>query len=321
MGQRMTRIKLPNWMAGDWLTNRRILLAVIFAAGFGVAGPGLFGLGPPKWFPSDADKSSSRAATTAVPPVPAPVLPAKAAVPEPPLMRGPNSGDAGSITARRPPALLATRIPAGHLTLSGAAQKQSFIDLVLPLIAAANAEIDARRAAMQQAFDNGDRLSLEKWAALYKIDGDDLDDEALFRRLLFRADKVPVPLALAQAAIESGWGTSRFARDGNALFGQWAWTADAGIRPLEATDDRVVVRSFSSLFDSVRAYIHNLNTHYSYADFRAERAEVRTLPVRQKTDRLVTHLHSYAEIGMAYVKKLQRLIKSNNLYRYAIASS
>ena len=201
--------------------------------------------------------------------------------------------------------------------LSGVAQKQSFIDLVLPLLAAANAEIDSRRAAIQQAFEKGDRLSLEKWAVIYKINFVELDNTTLFKRLLSCADQVPVPLALAQAAIESGWGTSRFARDGNALFGQWAWTADAGIRPLEATDDRVVVRSFSSLFDSVRAYIHNLNTHYSYADFRAERAEVRTLPVRQKTDRLVKHLHSYAEIGMAYVEKLQRLIKSNNLQRHS----
>ena len=72
------------------------------------------------------------------------------------------------------------------------------------------------------------------------------------------------------------------------------------------------------MFDSVRAYIHNLNTHYSYADFRAERVEVRTSQAQEQTDRLVTHLHSYAEIGTAYVKKLQRLIKSNNLYRYAI---
>jgi uncharacterized FlgJ-related protein len=321
MKQRMTPTKLPNWMAGDWLTNRRILLAVIFAAGFGVAGPGLFGLGPPKWFAADDDKLSGLAASATGTPAPAPVSPSHMSPPEPPNMGVPSSCDTGSITTRLPHTLLASRIPAGHLALSGAAQKQSFIDLVLPLIAAANAEIDARRAAIQQAFDNGDRLSLEKWAALYKIDAVDLDDEVLFRRLLFRADKVPVPLALAQAAIESGWGTSRFARDGNALFGQWAWTADAGIRPLEATDNRVVVRSFSNLFDSVRAYIHNLNTHYSYADFRAERAEVRALPARQKTDRLVTHLHSYAKIGMAYVKKLQRLIKSNNLYRYAIASS
>ena len=82
-----------------------------------------------------------------------------------------------------------------------------------------------------------------------------------------------------------------------------------------------MVRSFSSLLDSVRAYIHNLNTHYSYAGFRAERAEVRTLQAQQKTDRLVIHLHSYAEIGMAYVKKLQRLIKSNDLYRYANATN
>ena len=317
----MTPTKLPNWMAVDWLTNRHILVAVIFAAGFGFAGPGLLGFGPPKWFAADDIELTGLPAPVAITPVPAPVLPSQMSPPKSPTMASPNSGKAGSINARLPHSLLATRIPAEHLALSGVAQKQSFIDLVLPLIAAANAEIDSRRDAIQEAFDKGDRLSLEKWATLYKIDVADLENATLFKRLLSRADQVPMPLALAQAAIESGWGTSRFARDGNALFGQWAWTADAGIRPLEATDDRVVVRSFSSLFDSVRAYIHNLNTHYSYADFRAERAEVRTLPARQKTDRLVKHLHSYAEIGMAYVEKLQRLIKSNNLYRYAIATN
>ena len=90
--------------------------------------------------------------------------------------------------------------------MSGVAQKQSFIDLVLPLIAAANAEIDSRRDAIQEAFDKGDRLSLEKWATLYKIDVADLENATLFKRLLSRADQVPMPLALAQAAIESGWG-------------------------------------------------------------------------------------------------------------------
>ena len=317
----MSPTKLPSWMVGDWLTNRGILVAVIFAAGFGFAGPGLFGLTPPKWFEADDIELLDFPAPAVAIPVPAPVSLSHTSPPKSPTMGVPNIGDNGSINARLPKTVLASRIPAEHLALSGVAQKQSFIDLVLPLIAAANVEIDIRRGAIQLAFDKGNRLSLEKWAALYKIDFIELDNAALFKRLLSRVDRVPVPLALAQAAIESGWGTSRFARDGNALFGQWAWSADAGIRPLEATDDRVVVRSFGSLFDSVRAYMHNLNTHYSYADFRAERAEVRSLPARQKTDRLVTHLHSYAEIGMAYVEKLQRLIKSNNLYRYSIAAN
>jgi Bax protein len=160
---------------------------------------------------------------------------------------------------------------------------------------------------------------LEKWAKLYKIDLTDQDNKAVMTRLLERADTIPVALALAQAAVESGWGTSRFAIQGNALFGQWAWRDRAGIRPLDASNDRAVVRSFGSLLGSVRAYMHNLNTHSHYQKFREARSALRNRPKVGEAQMLVKYLDRYAEIGHAYVKKLEVLIRSNNFGHFALA--
>ena len=115
------------------------------------------------------------------------------------------------------------QIPPSHQSLSGSAQKASFLKIALPLILAGNEEILRRRDAIRRSNQNDDRADLEKWAYLYDIKITDQDNNALTRQLLRRADVIPVPIALAQAAIESGWGTSRFAIKGNALFGQWAW--------------------------------------------------------------------------------------------------
>ena len=212
-----------------------------------------------------------------------------------------------------------THIPDSHLTLSGTAQKESFIKIVLPLILASNDEISKRREAIKRGFENGDRVTLEKWAKLYKIDVADQDNKALMTRLLKRADTISVALALAQAAVESGWGTSRFAIQGNALFGQWAWRDQAGIRPLDASNDRAVVRSFGSLLGSVRAYMHNLNTHSHYQKFRKARSALRNRPKAGEAKMLVKYLDRYAEIGHAYVKKLEVLIRSNDFGRFALA--
>jgi len=212
-----------------------------------------------------------------------------------------------------------THIPDSHPTLSGTAQKDSFIKIVLPLILASNDEISKRREAIKRGFENGDRATLEKWAKLYKIDVTDQDNKAVMTRLLERADTIPVALALAQAAVESGWGTSRFAIQGNALFGQWAWRDRAGIRPLDASNDRAVVRSFGSLLGSVRAYMHNLNTHSHYQKFRKARSALRNRPKVGEAKILAKYLDRYAEIGQAYVKKLEVLIRSNDFSRFALA--
>jgi uncharacterized FlgJ-related protein len=217
------------------------------------------------------------------------------------------------------PRTFVRQIPPSHLSLSGPAQKASFLKITLPLILAGNEEIMRRRDAIGRSHQNDDRANLEKWATLYDIKITDQDNNMLTKQLLRRADVIPVPIALAQAAIESGWGTSRFAIKGNALFGQWAWRDDAGLRPLTPTNDRAVVRSFGTLSGSVRAYIHNLNTHPHYENFRNARAAIHDEPDEKKTNVLVKHLDRYAEIGPVYVTKLEKLIRTNQFGRYALA--
>jgi Bax protein len=254
-----------------------------------------------------------------------------AAAPAPPTPRETQVASLTSRTAKVPAIpgaaslpLVVTRdfakqIPQSHVGLPVKRQKESFIGITLPLILAANEEISQRRKAIERAVSRGDQATVERWARLYRIETEDRPLEEIERKLLLRADFVPVSLALAQAAIESGWGTSRFALQGNALFGQWAWQKDAGLKPARASNSQAVVRSFPNLFGSVRAYMHNLNTHPRYAAFRARRHLLRG---RTKADlgyQLSNFLDGYAEIGEVYVAKLKTLIRSNDLGRYEVA--
>ena len=138
------------------------------------------------------------------------------------------------VTPLMVPRTFVRQIPTSHQSLSGSAQKASFLEIALPLILAGNEEVMRRRDAIARSNQNDDRANLEKWAYLYGIKITGQDNNTLTKQLLGRADVIPVPIALAQAAIESGWGTSRFAIKGNALFGQWAWRDDAGLRPLDS---------------------------------------------------------------------------------------
>ena len=227
----------------------------------------------------------------------------------------PSSRQASMIVART----FVKTIPEAHLNLPVKRQKEAFINMLLPLILAANDEIRQRRQAIMRAAENADRPSLAKWARLYRIKTRDMSLNRMESELLRRADIIPVSLALAQAAIESGWGTSRFALKGNALFGQWAWDQSAGLKPIEASNSRAVVRSFPNLFGSVRAYMHNLNTHSEYARFRDRRS---LLSGRKRNDlgtQLSVFLDGYAEIGVEYVEKIQTIIRSNDLGQFEAA--
>ena len=315
------------------IENRHILWSALAMLALGLIVPGVFGVKPPQWFavPQQQEPGQNLADGSA---------PTKAQIPATttPDAKIPDAGATAGITSARPdaamseqsslsanpaivmvPADFARRIPERHLALSGADQKQSFINLVLPLIVASNDELVQRRNAVKAAFDAKNRAMLEKWAVLYRVDPEKLDDAELAKQLLRRVDTIPVALALAQAAIESGWGTSRFALQGNALFGQWAWTESAGIRPLAASNERAVVRSFGSLLESVRAYMHNLNTHPSYQRFRLARQRLSPQNKTIKAGTLATYLDSYAEIGTAYVDKLRAVMSSNNFDQYARA--
>ena len=126
-------------------------------------------------------------------------------------------------------------------------------------------------------------------------------------------DEVPVSLALAQAAKETGWGTSRFALEGNALFGQWTWSGE-GLKPKDAEkNEGHKVMKFNVLQASVRAYQRNINTHSTYKEFRKERAKLRDSNKPLDSLILSEFLNNYAETGEKYVEVLQKIIKQNNL--------
>lgn len=322
------------------IENRHILWVALSMVAIGLIVPGGFGVKPPQWFhdrpPQDvaslssdeldaADTSTSVASLGTVPKVEDNLAADRATqqASEPdqtsPAQTSQNQASQNQASAVTVPSKFARHIPAKHFEMTGDIQKESFIKLVLPLILAANEELLQRREAVQAAVQANDRDTLDQWAVLYRIDSEDFDDVGLAERLLRRVDTIPVALALAQAAVESGWGTSRFARQGNALFGQWAWTESAGLRPLAASNDRAVVRSFGSLLESVRAYMHNLNTHQNYKRFREARYRLKPQAEEVKASRLATYLDSYAEIGQAYVKKLLAVMTSNNFDQYAEA--
>ena len=191
-------------------------------------------------------------------------------------------------------------------SLSADQRKKRFVAVILPLILRSNQELNDRREQVMRLIEARDLEKLQQWAQLYRIKNQPKDIDQLGAALLERVNTVPVSIALGQAAIESGWGTSRFALQGNALFGQWAWSKNAGIRPIEASNSKAVVRSFANLFDSVRAYMHNLNTHYSYQDFR----DVRTRPDANNSD-LIDTLINYSEERGLYVDKLKSIIRAN----------
>lgn len=190
-------------------------------------------------------------------------------------------------------------------------RKKRFVAFMLPLILRANVELENRRALIMRDIENQNVERLRQWAELYRVKTNSSDVGELEQALLKRVDTVPVSLALAQAAIESGWGTSRFAVQGNALFGQWAWSQSEGLKPNESRYENAVVRSFVTLFDSVRAYMHNLNTHHSYEDFRQARA----MPDAMTAD-MVKTLINYSEEREAYISKLFSVISKNNFQDY-----
>ena len=131
--------------------------------------------------------------------------------------------------------------------------------------------------------------------------------------LKVRMDEIPVSIAIAQAAKETGWGTSRFAVDGNALFGQWTWS-EQGIKPAGADASSThKVMKFKVLKASIRAYQRNLNTHSSYRDFRKARATQRDNNENLNSLELVTFLDKYAETGKEYTVILKKIIEQNSL--------
>jgi len=191
-------------------------------------------------------------------------------------------------------------------------RKEFFIQIVLPLILQENNNIRLDRKRLFSIINRSNNTNLEKkWLEKkykqYGIPSKDL------LTLKVRMDEIPVSLALAQAAKETGWGTSRFAQEGNALFGQWTWSGE-GLKPKEADENKGhKVMKFNVLQASVRAYQRNLNTHKTYKEFRLARAKLRDAGEPLDSIILSEHLNKYAETGEVYVKILKKIINQNNL--------
>jgi len=191
-------------------------------------------------------------------------------------------------------------------------RKEFFIQIVLPLILKENNNIRLDRKRLFSIINKSDNTKLEKqWLnKKYKQYGVPSKDLSILK---IRMDEIPVSLALAQAAKETGWGTSRFAQEGNALFGQWTWSGE-GLKPKDSDKNQGhKVMKFNVLQASVRAYQRNLNTHSTYKDFRKERAKLRGEGKPLDSLVLSKHLDKYAETGEKYVDVLQQIINQNNL--------
>jgi Bax protein len=198
-------------------------------------------------------------------------------------------------------------------------RKSLFFKTVLPLVLQANEEIlrDRRRLwtlHFQASLGNKpgpvDRLWLIVLAERYGF------KQVSIAALLKRVDIIPPSLALAQAAEESGWGTSRFVREGNAVFGQWTFSGTGGLVPTNRDDGKTHrIRTFNSLLDSVRAYIHNLNTHAAYKKLRRLRSGLRLKGAPVEGLLLVDNIESYSQRGQKYVESIRTLIETNNLHR------
>ena len=191
-------------------------------------------------------------------------------------------------------------------------RKEFFIQIILPLILEENKNINLDRKRLFSIINKSNNSNLEKkWMEKkYKQYGVPSKDLSILKR---RMDIVPVSLAIAQAAKETGWGTSRFAQQGNALFGQWTWSGE-GLKPKESDkNEGHKVMRFNVLQASVRAYQRNINTHSSYEDFRLARAKLRDLDKPLDSIILSSYLDKYAETGNQYVKVLQKIIQQNNL--------
>jgi len=191
-------------------------------------------------------------------------------------------------------------------------RKDLFIQIILPLVIYENDSIKLDRMKLFSILNKSKNTKKEQnWLNMkfkqYGVVNKDLSI------LKVRMDEVPVSMAIAQAAKETGWGTSRFAQEGNALFGQWTWSGE-GIRPADAEDDSThKVMRFKVLQASVKAYQRNLNTHSSYKNFRSARAELRDKGKKLDSMILTEYLDKYAETGKEYVKILQQIIRQNDL--------
>jgi Bax protein len=209
-------------------------------------------------------------------------------------------------------------------------KKRLFFLTMLPMILMANEEVRQEREKMLSILERHNRgvglrpqeaEFITALAKKYKINGDPLGNQQAQHKLVLRVDVLPASLVLAQAANESAWGTSRFAQRANNLFGEWTFTPGTGLvprdRPSGATYE---VRKFPTVYDSVRSYLRNINTHRAYHDLRLMRARMRTENLPLLGVELAKGLTAYSTRREEYVREIAAMIRHNDLSEFSTAT-
>jgi Bax protein len=207
--------------------------------------------------------------------------------------------------------------------------KKDFVKTLLPLISYQNQNILLERSKLEELRDsltNNNTLSktdlkfLNKISKKYRIKSDNKHKYDLVNELLNRVDIIPNSIVLAQAANESGWGTSRFAREYNALFGEYTYDYSDGVVPLLREEgEKHLVKTFTSVDKSVQSYFNNLNSHYAYEDFREVREIMREKNNFSNIKLLVEELDSYAA-DINYITIINAIIDANKLDQFDVFS-
>ncbi len=199
-------------------------------------------------------------------------------------------------------------------------RKKLFINTLIPIIYSENLQIlnDRKKILDWWRESDGENFSRDFWPQwLFELSEKYESSDSNLGNLLIRVDIIPISLALAQAAIESGWGTSRYSREGNAIFGQYTFDESKGLKPKERNkNDDFFIRKFSNLSESVRSYLKNINTHLAYAEFREERKKLRMSGENLSGYKLVDFLEDYSERKELYLKDVKEIMTSNNFQKY-----
>ena len=208
-------------------------------------------------------------------------------------------------------------------------KKLKFIETLLPLISYQNQKIIVERGRLSEIYNSldvqktlhkDDMIFLENMAKKYLVNSKNKHKIDLVEELLQSVDIIPNSIVLAQAANESGWGSSRFAKEHNALFGQYTYDERNGVVPLRRDKgERYLIRYFSSIDKSVESYFKNINTHSAYEKFRQTRSKMNKKNIGLNVKLLMQHLDVYAKDEF-YVETINSIIETNNLMQFDLTN-
>lgn len=204
-------------------------------------------------------------------------------------------------------------------------KKKLFTSILLPIVLRANEIVLKERKSMEVAFLQHNIVKIKYFAERYKVNKlkeinfynmSSMQIILIKDELLKKINRIPISMMLSQAAIESGWGSSRFAREGNALFGEWTWKNNSGLKPRDNLNANFSVKSFKNISESVNSYMLNLNSHPAYKEMRNYRSLILKDGKSLVGSETANYLDKYAETGLKYVVKVTSLIKSNKFNKF-----